>query len=304
MLQISADVAQFYADRGYPTSGAVISIPQATRQKQQGKVEIQIVEGELEEINIFPAPGSSDRLNRSYILDRLQLATSKPLNINRLQEALQLLQIDPLINTISATLNSSATPGRSILEVTVAEADTFTSEVMFANDRTPSVGSFRRGVSINEANLLGLGDDIRLAYNNTDGRDEIDIAYQIPWNSRNGTISLVYSHSNNQIVEPPFDDLDIESNSDSYELTLRQPILQTIQQQNYHEFALGLTTSLKDSASSISNLPYPLSFGANKQGETRIFALRLFQEYTQRNARSVFALRSQFNFGLDAFNGT
>lgn len=304
LLQISSDVAQFYADRGYPTSGAVISIPKATRQKQQGIVEIQIVEGELEEINIFPAPGSSDRLNRSYIRDRLQLATSKPLNINRLQEALQLLQIDPLIDTISATLNSSANPGRSILEVTVTEADTFTPEIIFANDRTPSVGTFRRGVSITEANLFGLGDEIRLAYNNTDGKDEIDVAYQIPWNSRNGTIGFTYNHSASEIIEPPFDDLDIESDSDTYELTLRQPVIQTIEQQNYHDFALGLTTSLRDSESSLSDLPFPLSPGANEKGATRVFALRFFQEYTQRNARSVFALRSQFNFGLDALDST
>lgn len=246
----------------------------------------------------------SSRLNRSYIRDRLQLATSKPLNINRLQEALQLLQIDPLIDNISATLNSSANPGRSILEVTVAEADTFTPEIILANDRTPSVGSFRRGVGITEANLFGLGDEIRLAYNNTDGKDEIDVAYQIPWNSRNGTIGFTYNHSASEIIEPPFDDFDIESNSDTFELTLRQPVIQTIEQQNYHDFALGLTTSLRDSESSLSDLPFPLSPGANEKGETRVFALRFLQEYTQRNARSVFALRSQFNFGLDALDST
>ncbi|MDJ0743963.1 MAG: ShlB/FhaC/HecB family hemolysin secretion/activation protein [Xenococcaceae cyanobacterium MO_167.B27] len=304
LLQIASDVAQLYADEGYATSGAVISIPQVTRQTQQGVVEIQIIEGELEEIKIFPAPGSSQGLNRSYIRSRLKLATGKPLNLNRLQEALQLLQINPLIDNVSATLTASATPGGSILEVTVIEAATFTPEIVLANDRTPSVGSFRRGVAITEANLFGLGDEIRLGYNNTDGKDEIDVAYQIPWNPRNGTIGFSYNHSDNEIIEPPFDDLDIESNSDSFELTLRQPVIQTIEQQNYHDFTLGLTTSLRDSESSVSDLPFPLSPGANEEGETRVFALRFFQEYTQRNPRSVFALRSQFNFGLDALDST
>ena len=304
LLQIASDVARLYADRGYVTSGATISIPQTTRQNKKGTVEIQIIEGELEEIKIFSAPGSSSRLNRGYIRDRLQLATSKPLNLNRLQEALQLLQIDPLITSISATLTTGSTVDRSILEVSVAEASTFTPEVVLANDRTPSVGSFRRGVGITEANLFGLGDEIRLAYNNTDGKDEIDVTYQIPWNSRNGTIGFTYNHSASEIIEPPFDDLDIESDSDTYELTLRQPVIQTIARQNYYDFALGLTTSLRDSESSLSDLPFPLSPGANEKGETRVFALRFFQEYTQRNARSVFALRSQFNFGLDALDST
>ena len=166
------------------------------------------------------------------------------------------------------------------------------------------MGSFRRGASITEANLLGLGDEIRLAYSNTDGKDEIDVAYRIPWNPRNGTIGFAYNHTENKVIEPPFDDLDIKSNSDIYELTLRQPLIQTIQQQNSHEFALGLTTSLRDNESSLLDMPFPLSPGANDKGETRIFALRFFQEYTQRNARSVLALRSQFNFGLDAFDST
>ncbi|MDJ0689263.1 MAG: ShlB/FhaC/HecB family hemolysin secretion/activation protein [Xenococcaceae cyanobacterium MO_188.B32] len=304
LLQIAVDVAQIYADRGYVTSGAVVSIPQATRQKQQGIVEIQIIEGELEEVQIFSAPGSSSRLNRNYIRDRLKLASSKPLNLNRLQKALQLLQINPLIDNVSATLAASSTPGGSILEVTVTEADTFTSEIVLANDRTPSVGSFRRGVGITEANLFGLGDEIRLAYNNTDGKDEIDVAYQIPWNPRNGTIGFTYNHSANEIIEPPFDDFDIKSNSNTFELTLRQPVIQTIEQQNYHDFVLGLTSSLRDSESSVSNMPFPLSPGANEKGETHVFALRFFQEYTQRNPRSVFALRSQFNFGLDALDST
>ena len=304
LLQIAADVAQFYADRGYATSGAVISIPQATREKQRGIVEIQIIEGELEEILISTAPKSSSRLKQNYIRDRLELATSKPLNLTRLQEALQLLQIDPLIDRISATLIASPTPGNSILQVTVTEAETFTPEIVLANDRTPSVGSFRRGAKITEANLLGLGDKASLAYNNTDGSNEIDVAYQIPWNPRNGTIGLRYNRSVNEVIETPFDDLDIDSNSDTYELTLQQPIIQRVDRQSYRDFTLGLTTSLRDSESTIEDMPSPLSPGANEDGETRVFALRFFQEYTQRNARSVFALRSQFNFGLDALDST
>ena len=301
LLQVAADVAQVYADNGYATSGAVISIPQATRQQQQGNVEIKIIEGELEEIQIFNSPKSSSRLKQNYIRDRLKLVTSKPLNINRLQEALQLLQINPLIDRVSATLAASSTPGSSILQVTITEADTFTPEIVLANDRTPSVGSFRRGANITEANLLGLGDKIALAYNNTDGSNEIDVAYQIPWNVRNGTIGFRYNHSANEIIEPPFDDLDINSNSNSYDLSLRQPVIQTIDRQSYRDFTLGLTTSLRDSESTIADLPSPLAPGANEAGETRVFALRFFQEYTQRNASSVFALRSQFNFGTGCF---
>ena len=40
------------------------------------------------------------------------------------------------------------------------------------------------------------------------------------------------------------------------------------------------------------------------RGETRISALRFFQEWTSRNKKQVIAARSQFNLGLNAFDAT
>jgi hemolysin activation/secretion protein len=51
-------------------------------------------------------------------------------------------------------------------------------------------------------------------------------------------------------------------------------------------------------------VPFPLSPGADDQGLTRIAAVRLFQEWIQRNDRSVLLARSQFNFGINALNAT
>lgn len=49
---------------------------------------------------------------------------------------------------------------------------------------------------------------------------------------------------------------------------------------------------------------FPLSPGASDRGETRISALRFYQDYTQRSTQSVFAVRSQFSLGLDLFDAT
>ena len=143
LLQIASEIATLYAEQGYSTSGAIISIPQETQQQGTGIVEIKIIEGELAEIKIIPA-GESLKLNSNYIRSRLNLAASKPLNIYRLQEALQLLQLDPLIDSISATLSAGSRSGESILELIVSEADSFNFQVFSDNNRVPSVGSFRR----------------------------------------------------------------------------------------------------------------------------------------------------------------
>ncbi|WP_363319720.1 ShlB/FhaC/HecB family hemolysin secretion/activation protein [Microcoleus sp. PH2017_02_FOX_O_A] len=47
-----------------------------------------------------------------------------------------------------------------------------------------------------------------------------------------------------------------------------------------------------------------MSPGADARGRTRVSALRLFQDFTQRGERDVLAARSQFNLGVSAFGAT
>ena len=56
------------------------------------------------------------RLNPNYIRSRLEKATTAPLNQEKLVSALQLLQIDPLVKTVSAELSSGVRPDTSILD--------------------------------------------------------------------------------------------------------------------------------------------------------------------------------------------
>ncbi|MEG4964534.1 POTRA domain-containing protein, partial [Microcoleus sp. K4-C2] len=164
LIAAEAAVTQKYVAAGYINSGAVIPANQ-TFPRSGGVVTIRIVEGGLDEIVIT----GNRRLNSNYLRSRLERATRRPLNRDRLLEALQLLQLDPLIANISAELQAGSRPENSRLEVRVKEADSFSAEVFADNNRSPSVGSFRRGVRINQANLLGLGDGLEVSYANTDG---------------------------------------------------------------------------------------------------------------------------------------
>lgn len=293
LLSARTAVTTLYTNNGYVTSGAFIP-PQTLT---SGTVTIQIVEGGLEDIQV----NGLRRLRSGYVRSRLALATGKPLNVPRLLEALRLLQLDPLISRISAELSTGSSPGTSLLIVDVAEANTWSYQLFANNGRSPSVGSFRRGASLTQANLLGFGDSLTFSYTNTDGSNGIDANYTFPLNARNGTLSLAYGNTSSEVIEDPFNALDIQSSSRYFDITLRQPIVQTPTQ----EFALGLIGSRRESDTSIlDDLPFPLSPGADDQGRTRLTALRFFQEWTQRSAQEVIALRSQFSLGLDAFNST
>ena len=296
LLQARSAITEYYTKRGYITSGAYIP-----RQRLQDKVvKIQIVEGYLEGIEIT----GNKRLNSNYFSRRIETATDS-VQQEKLLAALQLLQQDPLITSISAELEAGTHPGASVLAVEVKEADSFKTPISFDNRRTPSVGSLHRQLAINEGNLLGFGDNLFLAYSNTEGSDAFDGSYTVPFNAHNGTITVSGGLSSSKVVEEPFNQLNILGDSHYYELSLRQPLIQTPTQ----EFALGITASRRDS--NISSLleefdvpPSKLSPGADESGQTRVSALRFFQEWSSHNSREVIAARSQFNLGLNAFDAT
>lgn len=153
LLQAEAAVTKLYTSAGYINSGAVIPANQTLSLKGA----IQVIEGGVKEIEVT----GTRRLNSNYVHSRLALATDRPLNQNRLLEALQLLQLDPLIQNLSAELSAGSSPELSVLSVRVQEADSFNTEFFADNGRAPSVGNFRRGIRFNQANLLGLVADGR-----------------------------------------------------------------------------------------------------------------------------------------------
>ncbi len=291
LYELRASISKIYTDNGYLNSGAYLP-PQKIR---NGIVKIEVLEGGIETIEVT----GNKHLRERYIASRLQ-SLPTPIKTEQLLERLQLLRLDPLIENISAELSAGLTPGMSRLDIKVKEADTFTFSSSLNNHKSPSIGSNSRNIGIAHLNLLGLGDTAQLNYTNTEGSDELDIGYALPINAKNGTISLAYGFNSNDIVENPFTPLDIETKSDYYELTLRQPII-------YHpnrEIALGLSFSRQHSETSLLNSPFPLSIGADESGNTNISTLRFFQEFTQRSDKSVWSMRSQFSLGADLFDAT
>jgi hemolysin activation/secretion protein len=297
LLEARSAITQLYINRGYITSGAFI--PEQQLPRGGGVVKIQIVEGSLEDIKV----NGTRRLNPSYVRSRLAVATKKPLNRDRLLEALQLLQLNPRIESLSADLAAGSRVGSNLLTVKVNEANTFHAFINLDNSRSPSVGSFQRSAQLREDNLFGIGDTISLFYGNTDGSNEVDFNYTLPLTPQNTTLTFGYGYTSNRVIEEPFNKLDIISESNEYQLSLRHPIIQTPTQ----EFALGLALSHQRTQTflGIEDIGgYPLSPGADDEGRTRISALRFFQEWTQRSDVSVLALRSQFSFGLPVFDAT
>jgi hemolysin activation/secretion protein len=297
LLELETELTKLYTAKGYVNSGVILPIQDVNK----GVITFQVVEGIIETINVQV----DGRLKESYVRSRLARGAGQPLNISQLQEALQLLQLNPLIENLNAELSVAGSRDRWTLDVAVNQGDPFDAVLFVNNNRTPSVGSFQRGVELSHRNVLGYSDRLNFAFKNTDGSNDFDTNYTIPVNSLDGTVGLRYRFVDSNIIEGNFEDVDIESQTDELELTLRQPVLRRADGNSTQELALGLELSRQTNEVTLGDQPFPqLSPGADENGETKISAIRFFQDWTKRTRKDVLAARSQLSAGVNLLDAT
>ena len=279
LFNLRSQITQLYIDNGYITSGAFIP----NGQFLEDAVRVQVIEGSIEDIQI----NGLSRLREGYVQSRLRGA-SAPLNQQELRESLQLLQLDPNIQTVNAELTAGSQPGESLLILDLAEPSPFNIFTSTDNLRSPSIGSIGANVSASYRNLFGIGDVISASYGLTEGLDLYDINLTFPVNAADGSLSFGYSNSGSRIVEDTFRDVGIRSDTDTLSVGFRQPLFRTPSE----EFALGLDFDWRRSQSFILNdVPFSFSVGP-EDGLSQVSALRFSQEWTKRSANRVLAARS------------
>ncbi len=296
-------ITRKYIEAGYINSGAIIP----DQQVKNGEITLEIIEGKLVEVDIINLKndGEQGRLHTSYIAGRINGKDNEVLNINRLQERLQLLHQNPLFRRINAELGPGLRLGDGILKLDVVEATPWEVGARFSNHRSPSIGSYRGELFGTHRNLLGFGDSIYLRLGLTEGLKDYSFNYSLPLSSRYGTtVNLSAEHSDAEVVSEPFNQLNIESEAETYALGIIQPLLKTPNK----EFNLGLKLERRSSTTYMfkgTPLEQKFSFSPGVQdGESRISVLRFSQDFLQRSRTRVIAARSSFNFGVDAWNAT
>lgn len=292
LVCLRSQITELYVNNGYIISGAFIPNNQDLN---SGIVKLQVVEGGIPEIAIK----GLNHLKPSYVRSRLESATKKPLNRQNLETALQLLLQDPVIERVDAQLAASNISGSNILLLNIQEADTFLASINADNYRSASIGETQLTTAINYGNVLGFGDRLNGSYNLTKGLDLYNINYTIPWNAQDGIFSVSYDNSDSNIVDNQFEDVDIDSDTESFAVGLRQPVIKTPNQ----EVALGFDLNLLRRQTFLDDQPFPFTLGLT-DGMSKATALRFSQEWVNRQATRVLAARSQFSLGIDAFDAT
>src|SRR3989449_20449 len=273
-------LTKFYIDRGYVTSGGIIPGPAV----REGVISLQVIGGGLGhnevEGNYWFRP--------KYLEERIALGAGPPVNINALQERLLLLQETPGITRLNAELRPGVARGQSVLNVKVAEENPFKAWLEFNNYQSPSVGAERGLVTVQDQNLTGHGDLMSVQYGRSRGVDpQLTARYILPVTPRNTTVMVEYRKNNFEVVEEPFQSLNIRSESEILGFTLRHPLYKTLSQ----EFALALTGEYLTNKLFLLGEPTDLFTPGSRGGRSTVSALRFSQEWVHRTPLK-FSLRS------------
>ena len=291
LLQAAEAVTALYVDHGYITSGALVP----DQRVENGIVRVRAIEGRLATIDV-----QGNRWFRaSYFRDRLRRAADPPVNVFRLERALQEFQREPLVERIWARLEPTSVRGASRIEVEVREATPWSAELDVSNIRPPSIGQTGGDIESTLGNLVGLADELRFRFGVTEGLRDYDGSYSIPVTLSDTLLTVHARYSRGDVVLAEFDPLDIYSEVGSYGISLEQPLLRTTER----ELRIGVLAEYRQSRTYLGGSEFCTIPGA-VDCRPRLAVLRFPVQWTWSGGHSALAARSMFSIGLDVLGAT
>lgn len=286
LQELRLRLSRLYVERGYVNSGARIPDQDVV----EGVVRIEITEGRLTRLEIR----GTERVRESYLRTRIAPDPEAPLNVLELQQRLQVLQQDDLVERLAATLRPGSAPGESVLEVELTEAQPYRLGIIFANDRPPAVGAEQLRFHFAHHNVTGLGDSLVIEPALTQGLRDLSVAYALPLPDARTQLELFYEDTDADVVEEPFDELNVEGSLTSLGAGFRY----WVSRRPEAELSLGLRFDRRRGRTTLLDRPIPLSPGADDDGRTELDAIRFSQDWLARGLDRVVAARSLLTYGL------
>ena len=292
--ELRRELTLLYVNKGYITSGAILP----DQSVSDGIITFQMIEGKLSDINVE----GTNWFQPFYFSSRLRQSAGPPVNLNELRDRLQIMLQDQRIARINSELQPGLAPGTSVLNVKVQETNPWKAWLEFNNYQSPTVGAERGLATVAHLNPLGLGDAISATYGRSDGVNPlVDISYSLPFTPWDTTLIFQYRKNDFEVIEnDAFKALDIESKTQIFTLSIRQPLYRTPTQ----EFAVTLTGERLRNKNFLLGIPFSFTPGTTARGKAVISVLRFAQEWINRSPNQVLSARSRFSLGIDALGST
>ncbi len=274
-------------DNGFINSGVVIP----DQEVDNGIIRMQVIEGSVTEITVSDTSSFSE----DYFRSRLKMASEPPFNLFNLRDMLQLLQQDPQVRSINATLSAGARPGESALSVKVSEGRPWSAYILSSNNNSPATGSYGGEIGLSYRNAIGIGDLFSTRFGFTEGGYDMSASVSVPVTSSDTTIEPFYRRGEHRVIDPLFSKLDIKSESETFGGKLSHPVIKSTRRE------VRPSISFDHSESRNYLLGQGFSFSENEtDGLSRLDVGRLGLEWLERGASYVFLLSTNASFSADS----
>ena len=278
-------LSMLYFDKGYVNSGLVLP----DQQVRDNVVHFREIRGELTAIRL----SGNRQLRDNYIVKRIARPGDGPLEINALQTSLQLLERDPMIGRIDAQLLPGSARGEGILRLEIEENRPWQLVTRMDNYRSPGVGGEQASLMVRNRSLLGRGDELRLFASFADGLSDAFASYTLPLNARGTQVEVYGSTADSDIIEGPFERIDIESETGAYGLKLSQVFSRSLTSR----FSGFLGGEIKRNINTLLGRRFTFTHG-ERNGRTAVTAVYTGLEYAKRFDANVIAVRGSVRRGI------
>ncbi len=282
------DVTNFYMKKGFVTTRAYIP----KQNLNDGTLELIVIEGFLEDIVL----GDNSLRNRLAIATAFPGFKSKILNLRDIEQGLD--QINRLSsNNATMKLYPGEMQGGSKLVVKNQPHDLCRVYVGYDNSGQKSTGTYKKRITLQNDNLLGLNDNITLSYN----KDAVDKDWDRNSSVVSGNVSIPYGY---WTVSYSYNESDyltkingvvskFESTGDTETNTVR--VDRVLYRDKNSKFSAHTALVLKEILNYIEDVKINSS-------SRRLSVLNIGISYLLRAMKSVFTAGFSYFKGLNSFN--
>jgi len=278
-------------DKGYVSSG--VTLPD--QEIRDGIVEFNVVSSGLTHLQIE----GNKSLSEEYIARIVQQNVSGPLNIADLNRSLQEIERLNLISSVNGRLIPGTKPGESTLSLFLDEEPARNLTISGDNYRSPGLGEHRGIISISDDSLTGRGDSLLFAIDFGEGAESYFGSYERMLNRSGTRLSGYFGVRNFDIIEKPFDELDIETKWKVWGLRVAQPLISG-PDRNLSGFVGFENDHVR---SELLGESFSFSLG-EKDGQSETSHVAVGVDWAERIGMQRFALRATIKQGLRVLGAT
>lgn len=216
ILSVIDKLNQLYAEKNHPTARAFLG----SETIKNGVVKIRMVESTLGKFTIQGAK----HLDPGYVRSCIDQEQGSVLLVPDLES--ELTRFNRLNDSnLRAKLAPGSAFGTTDVVLKVREPDPYQLSLFTDNAGQESVGRWRSGAFFKVANVIGRSDPLSIIANRSDGTGSYYVSYSVPLTADGLRLETSWSDSEMEVVDSPYEDLDITGDFSQVSAGLLYPFL-------------------------------------------------------------------------------